>query len=140
MSKHTQGPWEAEHHKSEPPSAADDPGYWTIDGRVLADKFGPVADTLNRHHCISPDEDRANAKLMAAAPELLDACNGLLGLLMLIENRCDVELLNIIRTNHRVAYALTVTTKATIIDGQSCNCGKRECSQCGEDPAAYAGT
>lgn len=23
---------------------------------------------------------------------------------------------------------------------QSCNCGKRECSQCGEDPAAYAGT
>ena len=33
-----------------------------------------VADTLNRHHCIDPDEDRANAQLISAAPQLYDAC------------------------------------------------------------------
>lgn len=113
MSAHTQGQWEAVRHKSEPPSVADDPGYWTIDGEVLAGKFGAVADTLNRHHCISPDEDRANAKLLAAAPDLLDGCNALLGLLQLIAGRSDAELLEIISTNHRVAAAKAAVKKAT---------------------------
>jgi hypothetical protein len=68
------GPWEAEHHKSESPASFDDPGYYSVDGIVLDDKWGVVADTLNRDHRISPDEDRAHALLIAAAPELLALC------------------------------------------------------------------
>lgn len=61
----------------------------------------------------APDLTAANARLIAAAPELLDGCNALLGLLQLIENRCDAELLDIIRTNHRVAEAKAAVAKAT---------------------------
>lgn len=35
------------------------------------DRTGVVADTLNRDYCISPEEDRQHALLIAAAPELL---------------------------------------------------------------------
>ncbi len=33
----------------------------------------PLADTMNRHYCISPEEDAANARLIAAAPAMLEA-------------------------------------------------------------------
>jgi hypothetical protein len=36
--------------------------------------YGTVSDTLNRDYRISPDEDAANARLIAAAPELLEQC------------------------------------------------------------------
>jgi len=68
MSAHTPGEWEAEHHRSEP---LPDPGYWVIIGLVMPDTLGAVGDTLNRHHCITPEEDEANARLFAAAPKLL---------------------------------------------------------------------
>lgn len=68
------GPLSYEHHKSDAPAARDDPGYHTIDGEILPGVYGPVADTLNRHHCISPEEDRDYARLFAAAPDLLAAC------------------------------------------------------------------
>jgi hypothetical protein len=60
-------------------SAKDgDTRYFVIHGQLpkgINGDFGyPVCDTMNRHHCISPDEDEANAKLIAAAPELLAAC------------------------------------------------------------------
>ena len=70
MSKHTPGPW----------TAVKNSAYWEIDG---PDDFGGVADT-----CASsagePDFGRsmalgeANARLIAAAPDLLSACRGLL--------------------------------------------------------------
>lgn len=64
---HTKGRWEAEFRSDRP----SEPGYWVVIGEVMRDCFGPVADTLNRHHCISPEEDEANARVLAAAPELL---------------------------------------------------------------------
>jgi hypothetical protein len=59
-------------------SAKDGDGrYFVIHGQLpkgINGDFGyPVCDTMNRHHCISPDEDEANARLIAAAPELLAA-------------------------------------------------------------------
>lgn len=73
--------WEAEWHKSDQPAMRDDPGYWTINGEVTPKRCGVIADTLNRDHCISPEEDRRNVKLMAAAKGLLAACKKMLPLL-----------------------------------------------------------
>lgn len=58
-------------------SAKDgDTRYFVIHGQLpkgINGDFGyPVCDTMNRHHCISPEEDEANAKLIAAAPEMAD--------------------------------------------------------------------
>jgi hypothetical protein len=69
---HTPGPWEAEHEQCDPKPSPDDPGFFAINAPIL-NRYGPVADTMNRDHCISPDEDRDNAMLIAAAPELLAA-------------------------------------------------------------------
>lgn len=57
------------------------------------------------------------ARLIAASSDLYDGCNALLGLLQLIENRCDAELLEIIRTNHRVDEAKAAVAKA---EGRTC--------------------
>jgi hypothetical protein len=69
---HTPGQWEAEHEQCDPKPFPDDPGFFAINAPIL-NRYGPVADTMNRDHCISPDEDRANAMLIAAAPDLLAA-------------------------------------------------------------------
>lgn len=55
--------------------------------------------------CGSPDHEVG--ALLAAAPELFDALNGLRGLLQLISGREDVtpELREVLRTNHRVQEA-----------------------------------
>lgn len=68
--RHTPGPWELD-------SAKDGDGrYQIINGQLpkgINGDFGySVADTMNRHHCISPEEDEANAKLIAAAPEMAE--------------------------------------------------------------------
>ncbi len=71
--QHTPGPWELDFAK--------DGGcrYQIIMGQLpkeLTQKdaaYGyPIADTMNRHYCVSPEEDEANARLIAAAPEMLD--------------------------------------------------------------------
>ncbi len=67
MSEFTPGLWDTESHH-------DETGDWYS---VEADYLGKnrvVADTLNRDCVIDPDEDRANARLIAAAPDLLAAC------------------------------------------------------------------
>jgi hypothetical protein len=79
MSAHTPGPWQAEHEQCDPKPFPDDPGFFAINAPIL-NRYGPVADTMNRDHCISPDEDRANAMLIAAAPDLLVALHELLSL------------------------------------------------------------
>jgi hypothetical protein len=66
-------PWESEWHKAEGESS-DGPGYWTIDAIVMKGSptsYGTVADTLNRDYRISPEQDEAHARLIAAAPEML---------------------------------------------------------------------
>jgi hypothetical protein len=69
---HTPGQWEAEREQCDPKPSPDDPGFFAINAPIL-NRYGPVADTMNRDHCISPDEDRANAMLISAAPDLLAA-------------------------------------------------------------------
>jgi len=69
--KFVPGPWELD-------SAKDgDSTYQIIHGQlplgIKGDYGYPVCDTMNRHFCISPDEDRANARLIAAAPDMLEA-------------------------------------------------------------------
>ena len=61
----TPGPWEADYCPSE-----DRIGFYSIEA-LITHRHGPVADTMNRDYCISPEEDRANARLIASAPELL---------------------------------------------------------------------
>lgn len=81
--KWTKGPWSIDHcleHKQK-----DDPGYFQIDAPVTCELtrkgFGyTVADTMNRDYCISPEEDRANAQLMASAPALYEALEAMLHL------------------------------------------------------------
>jgi hypothetical protein len=77
--KVTEGEWDFDHRKNQPPQQIDDPGYYEIiGGPIVRDQVGPIADTGNRHHCISPEEDRANAKMLAASKKLAEALNGLL--------------------------------------------------------------
>lgn len=64
-------------------SAKDgDSRYFVIHGQIpkgINAQFGyPVCDTMNRHHCISPDEDEANARLIAAGPDLLEALESIM--------------------------------------------------------------
>jgi hypothetical protein len=71
--QYTPGPWEADHCTEPSPN----PGYFQIDAPLPSGlrTYAPytVADTLNRDFRISPEEDEANARLIAAAPELLAA-------------------------------------------------------------------
>lgn len=67
------GIWEAIHKDIQPPPQVDDPGYFDIVGTILEGTDGTVADTLNRHHCIAPEEDEANANLFAASKDLFNA-------------------------------------------------------------------
>lgn len=68
--QHTPGPWDADHCTAH--TQDNDPGYFQIDGPTPKGLNNTipytVADTMNRHFCVDPDEDRANARLIAAAP------------------------------------------------------------------------
>ena len=61
------------------------------------------------------EQGEANAQLVAAAPDLLNGCRALLGLLQLITCRDDIspELEEVLRGNHRVAEAQSAIEKAT---------------------------
>lgn len=66
VSKHTEGPW----YVGEPNNSDTAiHGIWTSDDWVIADT---VNDT-----CLPEEEQTANAVLMATAPELLEALEGL---------------------------------------------------------------
>ena len=73
MSEHTKGPW-VPHHK-----AGWFRGYVYQDGGVRIAKIGPDADEVQDYKEISPEEIGANAALIAAAPDLLEACEMLAG-------------------------------------------------------------
>lgn len=77
MPNPTPGPWEAEHH----PERQHEPEYWSIEAPVIypgAKHGGVVADTLNRDCTIDPDTDRANAQLLAAAPDCVEMLRALI--------------------------------------------------------------
>jgi hypothetical protein len=70
MSKHTPGPWATNETRIE----SEHEHGWVNDGWIIAGCEGPDA--------------RANARLIAAAPDLLDAC---MALLDLVENWHPIE-------------------------------------------------
>lgn len=83
------------------------PGPWYYDAqseRILGASPEVVVYEMNTNE--------ADALLIAAAPDLLNACNALLGLMHLIEPRCDDTLLEIVRRNHRVEEAKAAIAKA----------------------------
>lgn len=62
-----EGEWEIEHHKN---SVGD---YHDVFGEVANGQLGVIADTMNRDYRITPEEDARHARLIAAAPDLLEA-------------------------------------------------------------------
>lgn len=71
MSKHTEGPWQSM------PEEVDKP-YIRIRGTRLGCRY-KIANVLScGEHELSADEVRANARLIAAAPDLLSALSKLL--------------------------------------------------------------
>ena len=92
------------------------PGPWTIrdhthDEQCLyieapSDGIATVFD--------SGDHYKEDAHLISAAPDLLDACNGLLGLLQLLSGRSDMpaEIRDAMFTSHRTMAAQEAIAKA----------------------------
>jgi len=64
--------------------------------------------------CVAEMRDPSRNAPNAGIQALVDACNGLLGLLQLIDGRDDVsaELRDVLRTNHRVVDAIEVVERA----------------------------
>lgn len=54
------------------------PGPWQADGPFVRDGTCSVADARPTHADVTGDEVLANARLIAAAPELLAACKALM--------------------------------------------------------------
>lgn len=67
MSKHTPGPWEVYHDKYY--------DVWSVEGGgdVVADLWRLDEETHNRHPHFE-DDCEANARLISALPDLLEAC------------------------------------------------------------------
>lgn len=71
---HTPGPWEHNGLESEDPKFRYAHAVWTADGKT------PICSTtfeIGKYHTGPDDVDDANARLIAAAPDLLAACKGM---------------------------------------------------------------
>lgn len=99
------------------------PGPWMRDGisvtveRPAGEKRQCIAIThphMDLPAVNSCERMKANARLIAAAPDLYDGCNAMLGLVQLLLGRDDLtpELREVLTTNHRIAEARTATSKA----------------------------
>jgi hypothetical protein len=96
------------------------PGPWDwVGDDEIEQRYPPhrsVAEVVSLPKSADPDrkEQNANARLIAAAPELYDGCNAMLGLVQLILGRDDLssELREVLTTNHRIAEAEAATAKA----------------------------
>lgn len=64
QSRHSAGPWTVERFGN----------YFEIQAIIpMYERAVVVANTLNTEYMLSEEDNRANAQLMAAAPEMLDA-------------------------------------------------------------------
>lgn len=70
MSKHTRGPWTIEEAK----------GHYRILGRNITTGVHLIAQLLQHGQDWFTSEDQANAHLIAAAPELLEALKAILSM------------------------------------------------------------
>ena len=79
MSKHTKGPWFFDQYGHV---------YGTVDGKPIE---GAIGKTILHPHVCTPS-CIANARLIAAAPELLEALNGIIS--ATTDGTCTTPLLN----------------------------------------------
>jgi hypothetical protein len=89
------------------------PGPWRLDDGYLVPRDGLLVGRLycGPEFC---DEINANATLVAAAPDLKDGCNALLGLIQLVCARDDMPpaIREALETSHRIAEARAAIAKA----------------------------
>lgn len=122
MARHTEGPWNE--HVAYPLSDISQHvdlanGGWEFwIGKVAKGKKiigeARMMNSGNGFPTVTDlEEARANALLMIATPELLDALNGLLGLLVLIQGRSDMpkEIFDAINGSHRTQTAIELVER-----------------------------
>jgi hypothetical protein len=105
--QHTPGPWIARAWRTH---------SWTTITREVNGEAVPIAEVdAARPGYLSDPETIANARLIAAAPDLLNGCRALLGLVQLVSGRDDLpaDLREALRSNHRIAEAEAAIAKAT---------------------------
>jgi hypothetical protein len=108
--KPTPGPWRWWDRKSRRPEKYDLAKLYGADGSLILTMYGGEgADALG-----DDSRDRANARLIAAAPNLKDGCNALLGLLQLLAARDDVsdDLRKALTSGHRIDEARAAVAKS----------------------------
>ena len=79
MSKHTPGPWSV--HRWSWPTEVTGPIHQVISSDNFLTAFVPAWDDPRPGEVEASEEAKANARLIAAAPELLEACKVALGII-----------------------------------------------------------
>lgn len=104
---YTPGPWAL--HEAEYPDAG---GY--IPPQVFSEADPDTPEFICTMAVRDGITETANGLLVAAAPELLDGCNALLGLVQLISSRADLseDIKLILLESHRTKEAIDAVAKA----------------------------
>lgn len=89
---HTPGPWNVE---STRPVSYDECGNY-LSGYVIEQEYINVAEVCGG---INPMEAQANAHLIAAAPELLEACQGILRVAIVLDDVAKHNMPHLYDTN-----------------------------------------
>lgn len=110
--KHTPGTWYVSKPRFAKSDQQDDRLVHTKDGRHIAETYQYQNDNYNDAN----GEAVANAYLIAAAPDLYDGCNAMLGLIQLILGRDDLtdDLRKVLdaQKSHRIGEAQQAIAKA----------------------------
>jgi hypothetical protein len=99
-------------------NAKHTPAPWSIEGfdHVFAGErnYDLMVLGADRETIVAQCVADHNADIIRAAPELLDGCNAMLGLVQLLLDRDDLspELRRVLTTNHRIDEAKAAVTKA----------------------------
>jgi hypothetical protein len=85
-----------------------------VEARVAAEQMLTIARICCYDRALNDLPYEANARLIAAAPDLKNGCNALLGLISLILARDDLtpELREVLTNNHRIDEAHNAIVKA----------------------------
>lgn len=103
--KHTPGPWNVELPLEDICFSIVDDADEVYDWKMVANaSWDDEEDRTPGHPFVTKEEAEANAYLIAAAPQLFDACNAILGLLQLVCGRDDIpaHIRELLLHNHRV--------------------------------------